>query len=145
MSNVIHLDLVDSESRIFEGDVEYIIATSVNGEIGIYPNHIGLITILAPGSLRIKMVDKTQQLILALSGGYLEVYDNKIVILADIVRRTNELDEARLIEQKNEAMQKLSKSDSSLTYDVAKVQASLDIAIAEIKTVQFLRNRKNLT
>ncbi len=145
MSNVIHLDLVDSESRIFEGDVEYIIATSVNGEIGIYPNHIGLITILAPGSLRIKMVDKAQQLILALSGGYLEVYDNKIVILADIVRRTNELDEARLIEQKNEAMQKLSKSDSSLTYDVAKVQASLDIAIAEIKTVQFLRNRKNMT
>jgi F-type H+-transporting ATPase subunit epsilon len=144
MSNVIHLDLVDSESRVFEGEVEYIVATSINGEIGIYPNHIGIISILVPGSLRIKLSDKDELLVLALSGGYLEVHNNKIVILADIIKRTSDLDEARLIEQRNDAMNKLVKSDSTITYDIAKVQASLDITIAQLKASQFLKNRKNV-
>jgi F-type H+-transporting ATPase subunit epsilon len=144
MSNVMHLDLVDSESRVFEGEVEYIVATAVDGEIGIYPNHIGIIVILVPGALRIKLPNNDEQLVLALSGGYLEVCNNKIVILADVVTRTDDLDETRLIEQKKDAIDKLSRSDSSSTFDVAKVQASLEITIAQIKASNFLKNRKKL-
>lgn len=136
-----HLDLVDSESRVFEGEVEYIVATAIDGEVGIYPNHIGMIVVLIPGILRVKLPNSDEYLILALSGGYLEVFNNKVVILADIVTRTDNLDEARLIEQKNDAINKLSKSDSSSTFDVAKVQASLEITIAQIKASQFLKNR----
>jgi F-type H+-transporting ATPase subunit epsilon len=144
MSNVMHLDLVDSESRVFEGEVEYVVATSIDGEIGIYPNHIGMIAVLIPGTLRVKLPNSDDQLVLALSGGYLEICNNKIVILADIVTRTDDLDEARLIEQKNNAIDKLSKSNVSSTFDVAKAQASLEITIAQIKASQFLKNRKKL-
>ncbi|MCE2706038.1 MAG: ATP synthase F1 subunit epsilon [Proteobacteria bacterium] len=141
MTNVMYVDLVDSESRLFAGDAEYLVANAYDGEIGIYPNHVALITKLKPGVLRIKLPDKEEQSVFAISGGFLEVCSNRVTVLADIIERTEALDEARLVEQKEDALNKLNRSDSTMSYDLAKVQASLDIAIAQLKALDFLKKR----
>ncbi len=141
MANLIQVDIVDSEKQIFSGNVEYLIAPGENGELGIYPHHISLITKLKPGLIRMQAPNQEEQLLFAISGGFLEVQSNHITVLADIVERTEDLDEARLIEQKEAALERLKASTSTMTSDVAKAQIALDIAIAQIKALEFIKKQ----
>ncbi len=136
MSKTIKVDVVDSEKFIFSGEVEYFVVSGFEGELGIYPNHIPIIVKLKPGILRIQLPNEAKQSILAISGGFLEVSNNKAIILADIVERTDALDESRLIEQRNEALNKINtQSDTS-----NKSFVSLEIAIAQLKALEYMRN-----
>jgi len=142
MANTMRLDVVDSEKQIFSGEVEYVVAPAVEGEIGIYPNHIALISKLKPGVLRLQIPNQAYQLIYAISGGFVEINKNHTTILADIIERTEELDEARLIEQKNQAMKKMQAAEKTNT-DFSKAQAALEIAIAQLKAMDYIRRSKN--
>jgi F-type H+-transporting ATPase subunit epsilon len=141
MTHLMQVDVVDSEKQIFSGKVEYLVAEAYDGEIGIFPNHIPLISKLKPGVLRLQLPDEKLQLIFAVSGGFLEVQGNHVTILADVAERTEELDEARLIKQKTEAEARVKKVDSSLTTDVAKAEAALDIAISQLKALDYIRKQ----
>ena len=141
MTNLMYVDFVDSESRIFAGEAEFIVVSGYDGEIGIYPNHTALISKLVPGVLRIKLPAQEEQLIFAISGGFLEVCNNTVIVLGDIVERTDELDEQRLLAQKTDALEKLKRAESSPTPDVAIAQASLEITIAQLKAFEFIRGR----
>ena len=139
MANLIRVDLVDSEHQIFSGDVEHLVVTASDGELGVYPHHVPIICKLKPGVLRLQIPNEKYQLIYAVSGGYLEVQDNHATILADTVERTEKLDEERLIAKHAEALAKVEQSDSSLTYDVAKAQAALEVAIAQLKALDYIK------
>lgn len=65
------------EEQIFSGEVEFLIAPASEGEIGIHPHHIPLITKLNPGLIRIKLPEKAMHLVYVISGGFLEVQGNK--------------------------------------------------------------------
>lgn len=138
MANLMQVNFVDSESQIFTGEAEYLVVSAFDGEIGIFLHHTPLISKLVPGILRIKQPNKDEQLVFAISGGFIEVCDNRVIVLADIVERTEELDEKRLIEQKQDALQKLKRADSTSTAEVAKAQAALEIAVAQLKAFDFL-------
>lgn len=137
------VDLVDSEHQIFSGDAEHIVIMASEGELGIYPHHIPLICKLKPGVLRLQIPNEKFQLIFAVSGGYVEVQDNHVTILADIVERTDKLDEERLITERDAALAKVKKSDSTQTYDVAKAQAALELAIAQLKALEYIKKHAN--
>lgn len=139
MVNLIRVDLVDSEHQIFSGDVEHLVVNANDGELGIYPHHIPLICKLKPGVLRLQIPNEKHQLVFAVSGGYLEVQDNHVTVLADIVERTDALDEERLISERDAALAKIQHSGSSFTADVAKAQASLEVAIAQLKALDYIR------
>ncbi len=141
MANLMQVNFVDSESQIFTGDAEYLVVSAYDGEIGIFPHHMPLISKLVPGVLRIQLPNQETQLVFAISGGFIEVCDNRVIVLADTVERTDELDEKRLIEQKKDALQKLQRSDSTSTVEVAKAQAALEIAIAQLKALNFLNKK----
>ncbi len=139
MAHIMRVDVVDSEKQIFSGEVEYLIAPASMGEVGVYPHHIPLISKLKSGVLRMQIPGETQQLILAISGGFLEVKDNHATVLADVIERTDALDEARLIEQRTAALAKIKHSGSTMTPDVAKAQAALEIAIAQLKALDYIK------
>ncbi|MDQ5921160.1 MAG: F-type H+-transporting ATPase subunit epsilon [Pseudomonadota bacterium] len=141
--NTMKIEVVDSEKQIFAGDVEYLVAPGSEGEIGVFPNHVPLICKLKPGVLRLQMPDQADQLIFAISGGFLEVQKNQVIVLADIAQRTTELDEERLIEQKTKALAKVKQTPASATADVAKAQAALELAIAELKAIDYIKKHKN--
>jgi F-type H+-transporting ATPase subunit epsilon len=141
MADLMRVDLVDSEQQIFSGDVEHLVANATDGEIGIYPHHIPLICKLKPGVLRLQIPGEKYQLIFAVSGGFLEVQGNHVTILADIVERTDALDEDRLIAKRDEALNKVQHSSDLTTQsvDVAKAQAALEVAIAQLKALDYIR------
>ncbi|RTL03022.1 MAG: F0F1 ATP synthase subunit epsilon [Proteobacteria bacterium] len=135
------VELVSSEEHIFSGEAEYVVAPGSEGELGIYPHHISLINKLKPGLFRVKLPQKEIQLIYVISGGFLEVQGNKVTVLADVVERTDDLDEAKLLEQKRIAEEKLKNSGASMDKDDAKSYAALELIIAQLQAVDYMRKQ----
>ena len=77
----IKLEIVTSEETVFTGNVDYISVKSVEGQIGILPNHISLISELDNGNLMWRDGNKEDQV--NIDGGFIEVYNNSVTILVD--------------------------------------------------------------
>ncbi len=141
-NHVMKVDVVDSEAQIFSGEAEFLVAPASEGEIGVYPHHIALISKLKPGVLRLQLPNERFQLVFAISGGFMEVKANHVTILADILQRTEALDEAKVIQQKNIAKSRLRNAEHSDNSDLAKAHAALEIAIAQLKAVEYIKKHR---
>ena len=75
------LEIVTSEETVFNGNVDYVSAISTDGQIGILPNHISLISELDKGNLMWRDGNKENDVII--DGGFIEVIDNSVTILVD--------------------------------------------------------------
>lgn len=137
MSSLMQIDIVSSEEQIFSGQAQYLIAPSKDGEIGIFPRHISLITKLKPGILRVKLTDS--EIIFVISGGFLEVHANTVTVLADMVERTDQLDQEKLIQQKEIALTRIKEFSNQDSLMVAKAYASLELAIAQLKALDYIK------
>ena len=75
------LEIVTSEKNVFSGDVDYVGVKSADGELGILPKHVPLITELVEGKVTWRLNNKNVEV--NISGGFLEVVNNTVTILAD--------------------------------------------------------------
>ncbi|MBA0922094.1 MAG: F0F1 ATP synthase subunit epsilon [Nitrosospira sp.] len=139
MAMTIHVDVVSAEQAIFSGIAEVVIVPAQMGEVGIYSRHAPLITKMKPGSVRIKIPDQSEEELIYVSGGILEVQPGVVTILADTAVRGADLDEAKAIEAKNRAEDAM--KDRSSAIDYARAEAELAESVAQIATIQKMRNR----
>lgn len=86
----IRLEVVTAERSVYSDDVDLLIAPGVEGELGILPHHTPLLTVLTMGELRIRKGQ--EEISMAISGGFLEVRPDKVVVLADTAERADEID-----------------------------------------------------
>lgn len=98
---MLKLDIVTIERQVFSSEVDIVIAPGVEGELGILPRHAPLITVLSEGELRVKRGSEEQTF--AIGGGYLEVLDNQVTVLANSAERADEIDMARAEEARARA------------------------------------------
>src|SRR5512136_862805 len=131
------LEIVTAERMIFSDDVSAVIAWGVEGQLGILPHHAPLMTMLQPGDLMIRK-DKEEEF-LAISGGFLEVRPDKVVILADACERVDEIDIARAEEAKRRAQESMKKAP--LSVDAASAEAALRRSLARLKVAEKKRRR----
>lgn len=137
MANTVHIDVVSAEASIFSGEADFVVAPASAGEVGIYPNHAPMITTIKPGALRIKQVNETEETLIFLSGGLLEVQPGMITVLADTAVRGHDLDEAKAIAAKEAAIEAMQNRTSNVDY--AQAQAELSEALAQIQAIERLR------
>lgn len=103
MSNkTIKFEIVTPERVVLKQEILQITVPTASGEITVLPDHIPLVSILKSGVIEIKRADNVVE-IMAVSGGFLEVMKDKVVILADTAERAEELDEARIKEAREKA------------------------------------------
>ena len=140
MPMTLHVDIVSAESSIYSGIAEYVIAPAEMGEVGIYPRHSPLLTRLKPGSVRIKIPNQVDEDLIYVSGGILEVQPGVITILSDTAARGADLDEARVLEAKQQAEEAMKNRSSSMDY--ARAQAELAEAVAQLQAIQKLRKAR---
>jgi F-type H+-transporting ATPase subunit epsilon len=138
MSSV-RLDIVTAERVVYSEDVDMVIAPGIEGQLGILPHHTPLMTTLQSGELRVKK--GTDELCLAISGGFLEVRPDKVVVLADAAERVEEIDVARAEEAKRRAQERLSEKQVSGA-DAARAEAALQRSLARLRVVETVRRRK---
>jgi F-type H+-transporting ATPase subunit epsilon len=96
------VEVVTAERSVLsETEVDMVVAPASEGEVGILPRHAALLTTLGPGSLRIKK--DGAETALAITGGFLQVVQDRVLILADAAERADEIDEARAEEARQRA------------------------------------------
>ena len=139
MAMTIHVDVVSAEESIFSGLAEFVVAPAAMGEVGIYPRHAPLISLIKPGAVRLKLPDQAEEMVFFVSGGILEVQPGVITVLADTAIRGHDLDEAKALEAKKAAEEAM--KDRSSQIDYARAQAELADAIAQLQTLQKLRKK----
>lgn len=139
MPNTIHVDVVSAEESIFSGEAEFVVLPGEVGELGIYPRHTPLITRIKPGSVRIKVPGQTEEELVFVAGGVLEVQPGVITVLADTAIRGHDLDEAKALEAQQRARDAVQNRASQMDY--AKAIAELAEASAQLAAIRKLRKR----
>ena len=89
----INFKITTPERVVYDEEVEQVTLPTAEGEITILPNHIALVASLVPGELKVKLHD--QDVIIAVSGGFVEFNNNNLTVLADTAERGEEIDLAR--------------------------------------------------
>ena len=140
MAMTVHVDVVSAEESIFSGLVEMVVVPGEMGELGIYPRHAPLLTRIKPGSVRLKLPDQSEFMLIYVSGGMLEVQPSVVTILADTAIRGADLDEARSLEAKHAAEEAMKNRASDIDY--AKAQAELSEALAQLQAIQKIRKQQ---
>lgn len=138
MAMELHVDIVSAESAIYSGPATMVFAPAEMGEVGIAPRHAPLLTRLIPGEVRVQTQDGKEYSFFV-SGGMLEVQPHVVTVLSDTALRAKDIDEAAALEARERAEKTL--ADTKTDFDYAKAQAELAEAIAQLRTLQKLRNR----
>ena len=134
------LEIVTPEKMVFSGEVSAVLAWGVEGQLGILPHHAPLMTMLQPGDLVIKKGSEEDYL--TISGGFLEVRPDKVIVLADACERAEEIDETRAEEAKKRAQEAL--KEAKAPADLAAAEASLRRSLARLKAVQKIRRKREV-
>lgn len=135
----IRVDVVSAEEMIFSGEAEFVVLPGVMGELGIYPRHTPLLTQIRPGAVRMKLPNQEQEELVFVQGGFLEVQPHLVTVLADTAIRAKDLDEKAALEAKRAAEQAMANKASG--EEVAKAEAELAAATAQIEAIRKLRHR----
>ena len=133
----LQLEIVSPERRAYTDEVDEVIVPGVDGQLGILPHHTRLITALGTGELRIKKGGTEQSLLI--SGGFVEVRPDKVVVMADLAEHSDEIDEARAVEARKRAEAELESTHDPV--DLARVRASLQTALMRERIATRRRSR----
>jgi len=135
----VHVDIVSAEEQIFSGLAEFVALPGEAGELGILPGHMPLMTRIKPGAVRVRAQNATEEELIFVAGGLLEVQPGLVTVLADTAIRGKDLDEAKALEAKRKAEETMANQTARLDY--AKAQAELMEAVAQLAAIQRLRKR----
>ena len=130
------LEIVTAESEVYSDDVDLLVAPGREGQLGILPNHAALLTQLEPGIMEIRSGGESVEM--AVSGGFLEVLGNRVVILADTAERAEDID----IERAETAMARAEERLASREADVDLERALQTVARSRVRLAAARRRRR---
>ena len=107
------------------------------GEIGVYPQHVPLISTLKPGEVRVETENGVESIYV--SGGIVEVQPHTVTIFSDTAIHANDLDEAKAIEAKKRAEEAMSNAQSD--QDISTTQAALAESMAQLQMISKMRSK----
>jgi F-type H+-transporting ATPase subunit epsilon len=132
--------VVTGEREVFAEDgVDEVIAPGSEGEFTVLPEHAELLTMIRPGIMR--LVKGGEDIDLAVTGGFLEVRDNRVTVLADAAERAEEIDQVRAEEARRRAEQMLEQRESQ--EQMIEAAASLQRSLLRLKAVEKVRRRRS--
>ncbi len=141
MAMTVHVDIVSAEEEIFSGLAEFVALPGESGELGILPGHMPLMTRIKPGAVRVKVPNQTEEELVFVAGGLLEVQPGLVTVLADTAIRGKDLDEAKALEAKKRAEEALQNKNAEIDY--ASASAELAEAIAQLAAIKKMRNPRH--
>ena len=127
------IEIITPDRVFYTGEADFIEFTTVEGEIGVYKDHIPLTTVLAPGVVTIHNGEDAKRA--AVHAGFAEILGDRVTLLAEVAEWPGEIDEERAEAAKERAESRLSGDKSSI--DVARAEAALMRSIARINAVKL--------
>lgn len=127
----LQVELVTAEGRVLSEEADFVLAPGVEGDLGVLPQHIPLLTPLRNGVVTVRN-DDTEH-VLAVSGGFLEILPDKVTILADAAERAEDIDETRAEEARKKAQDLLNQDATDPDAVSALERAVMRLHVAEIR------------
>jgi F-type H+-transporting ATPase subunit epsilon len=94
MEHTLLCEIVTPERIVYTNEVKMVVVPTIDGEIGILPLHAPLVSALKPGEIRVRHADDEVEWF-AVSGGYIQVHEDKVIILADHAAAASQIDVER--------------------------------------------------
>lgn len=135
MTKIIKFEIVTPEKVVLKENIIQVSVPTKMGEITVLPDHIPLVASLQPGIVEIVKSDGSVD-VMSLSGGFVEVLKDKVVILADSAERAEELDIDRIDEARKKAEDAIKNIRSSDREHFASINASLSRELARTRAYQ---------
>lgn len=132
----LQVDVVSAEKSLFSGEAKFVVLPGESGELGILPGHTPLISRVRPGTMKIELVDGTEELIF-IAGGILEVQPGMVSILSDTAIRAEDLDEEKALAARQQAEDTLRNAKDKA--DIAVVEAELAMLAAQALAARKVR------
>ena len=129
MSSTLRLEIITPVATVFSEDVEMVTLPGVEGEMGVLPQHVPLMTQMVPGEMVVRK--NGQDRFLAVGGGLVEITGDHVAILTDLAVAAENIDEAMAEEARQRAQARLREKLSA--EEVANVNAALARSLAEIR------------
>ena len=123
------MEIVTPEAKIFSDDVDMVTLTGVEGEMGILPNHVPLMTQLCAGEIVARKGQET--IFLAVGDGFVQVTGERVSVLTDMAIRAENIDAAKAEEARRRAEARLAEKITGA--EAAAIHASLAQAAAQLK------------
>jgi F-type H+-transporting ATPase subunit epsilon len=135
----LRLDVVTAERQVLSEDgLDVVVAPGSDGQLGILPRHAPLMTMLVPGELRARRGN--DEIVLAVSGGFLEVRNDVVTVLADTAEQAEEIDVERAEAARRRAEQAVSEALHGGA-DLAAAQAALRRSLLRLRVAERRRRR----
>ncbi|MBQ2801927.1 MAG: ATP synthase F1 subunit epsilon [Lachnospiraceae bacterium] len=132
MAELMKLQVICPDRIFYEGEVSMVEFNTTEGEVGIYPKHIPLTSILAPGILTITEEDGLKNA--ALHSGFVQILPEKVTVMAEAAEWPHEIDLGRAEAARDRAEERI-KNRSDKT-DIARAETALQRAIARINVIK---------
>jgi F-type H+-transporting ATPase subunit epsilon len=132
----LRLEIVTPEAKKFSGDVDMVVLPGSEGELGILPMHVPLMTRLLPGEVRITQDGKQTELVVGM--GFVEVSQTQVSILTDMAMSETEVDEKTAEEAVKRAEARVKEKDLNHE-EVAEIEGAIARSLAQLK---FKRRRR---
>jgi F-type H+-transporting ATPase subunit epsilon len=129
MASTTKLEIVTPEALVYSEDVDMVTLPCIDGQLGILPHHIRLMTQLVPGEMIIRKSGHTQ--FMAVGEGLVEVTSSNVSVITNMAIAVDKIDEAKVEEARQRALARLSEKISS--EEVASVNASLARSLAQLR------------
>ena len=129
MSNTLKLEIVTPEAKIYSEDVEMVTLPAVEGEMGVLPMHVPLMTQIVSGELVARKDGRDH--FLAIGDGFVEITGERVAVMTDMAIKADDIDEAKAEEARKRAQARLAeKIDNE---ESAMVSAALAHSLAQLK------------
>jgi len=132
------LEIVTAEESVYSDEVDIVVAPGIVGQLAILPHHAPLMTMLQPGELCLRKGG--EEVFVAISGGFLEVLDDKVILLADTAERADEIDTARAQAAMERAQERLRSAIKDV--DTARAEAALRRSLARLRVAERRKRRE---
>jgi len=123
------LEIVTPEAQTYSDDVEMVTLPAVEGEMGVYPQHVPLVTQIVAGEVIVRK--DGQDSFLAVGEGFVEITGNWVAVMTDMAISAENIDEAKAEEARHRAEARLAEQLDDV--DAAAVSASLAHSLAQLK------------
>ena len=137
MMATLRLEIITAERQVLADDIDILVAPGIEGELGILPHHAPLMTMLQPGELLIKK--EGEETYMVVTGGFLEVRPDKVIVLADACERAEEIDVTRAEEAKRRAEERLTTRPPDA--EAASIEAALRRSLTRLRVAERRRRK----
>lgn len=136
MASTLKLEIVTPEAKVFSDDVEMVTLPGVDGELGIFPMHVPLMTQIVPGEITVRKGG--EDVFVAVGEGFVEITAGHVSVITDMAIEAANIDEAKAEEARRRAEARLAEKLSD--EDAALVSAALVRAAVQLKTKRHKRS-----